>query len=128
MRWKRPIAAVTNRSAAPGAARAKVLSTCIKRPEDDRPGYFVTAALTRVDRGERLVMCRELEEPFTDRAMPVETGVHRHDGPAARQIADRAVAEPTAPRAHVDVLGDGELAARRGNELPITVDVGRDRA
>src|SRR5258707_1152513 len=59
-----------------------------------------------------------------DRTVGREAGAHRHDRPAGRQITNRAIPDPAAVRPDIDVLGDRELAARAGDEIPVGVHAG----
>src|SRR5437879_12705692 len=84
-----------------------------------------------LDRAERLdgLLHRAVREKPTPRRHELaDAGVLGHDGPARREVADAPIAEPAAPRADVDVLRDGELAARGANERAVAVGVARDRS
>src|SRR5438045_3936675 len=82
----------------------------------------------RVDRRQRLVLARVIEQAMPGGAVAIKACAHRHDRPAGGEIADGPVAEPAAVRPDIDVLGDGELAARARDEIAVGVHPSRHRA
>ena len=84
-------------------------------------------SLDRAQRLDGLLHGAVREEPTPRRHELADAGVLGHDGPARREVADAPIAEPAAPRPDVDVLRDGELAARGANERAVALGVARDR-
>src|SRR5579864_2377322 len=82
----------------------------------------------RIDRRDRLVMRRKIEQAVAQRVVTRASGTHRHYGAAAGEVTDGAVAEPPAIGACIDVLGHGELAARTGDKIPVARNIGGNRA
>src|SRR5688500_9305328 len=65
-----------------------------------------------IDRGNRLFDGRNGEKPFTRRQDIAEAGVLSYDRLAASQIFGVALAEPSAPKPNIHILGDGKFSAR----------------
>ena len=77
-----------------------------------------------VDRAKRLdglISGIEAEQALAFRNEFLEAGALRDDRAARGEIAGGAVAEPSGARARVDILGDGEFAARTGNVGAVAV-------
>src|SRR5437588_12503433 len=62
------------------------------------------------------------------RAKFAETRAHRYHRPAGREIADAAIAEPSAVGSNVNILRHRELAARTGDKTAVGPHVGRNPA
>src|ERR1700719_2025302 len=69
-----------------------------------------------------------LKQAGPDGAEFAETGAHGYHWPAGSEIADAAIAEPSAVRPNIYVLRHRELAARTGDEVAVGLHVGRNRA
>ena len=67
-----------------------------------------------------------LKPADADRAKFAETRAHRYHWPAGRQIADAAIAEPSAVGSNVNILRHREFAARTGDKIAVGPHVGRN--
>ena len=65
-----------------------------------------------IDGGNRLLDGRKGKKPFTRRQDIAEAGVLSYDRLAASQIFGVALAEPSAPKPNIHILGDGKFSAR----------------
>src|SRR6478752_4814313 len=93
----------------------------------DRPrGLAVPAVIPPdlLDAFNRFIDRREGEQPFTARVAIGPAGVLREDGLAAGEVADAAVAEPSAAGLDVHVLSDAELAMRLLNVSAVSDRIG----
>src|SRR5579863_3340217 len=103
------------------AARVEVFARDLAR----RPRVARVIRGDRAQRLDRLGVVGESHQSGAGRDELFKPGELGHRRPPGREIADRAVAEPSRMRADVEILGDREFAARGTDVAAVGIDIER---